>query len=292
MGNSISTNSSQKISITAGRMLNAQAGGNYSEQQTIKFSRNDLVDTVSALDLNSVFELHGGSKNINLNNIPNRNRYSEYMTTKTMNINGGSRGGVIGGYSSTSEGDLSIIKGMILGRQNGGSCGNPPPSSDPSGNDSPPPAPTAQHGGESGCGCEANSVLNGGFNLGKILSKQMTASLTDSSSYNPLNSMDLTSENMYGGNISSSVESLSVTSSEMAGGYNNTILSATSPMTYNGGNASSALFSATSPLAMTQNDGNLSATSPYAMSQMRGGNLSATSPYAMSQMRGGNLSAT
>ncbi len=267
-------------------MLNAQAGGNYSEQQTIKFSRNDLVDTVSALDLNSVFELHGGSKNINLNNIPNRNRYSEYMTTKTMNINGGSRGGVIGGYSSTSEGDLSIIKGMILGRQNGGNCGNPPTTPSP-----PPSAPT-QHGGESGCGCETNSVLNGGFNLGKILSKQMTASLTESSSYNPLNSMDLTSENMYGGYASSSVESLSATSSEMAGGYNNTNLSATSPMTYNGGNASSALFSATSPVAMTQNGGNLSATSPYAMSQMRGGNLSATSPYAMSQMRGGNLSAT
>ncbi len=73
MGSSFSTNSSQKISITAGKMLNVQAGGNYSEH-TIKFSRNDLVDTVSALDLDSVFELHGGSKNINLNNIPNRNR--------------------------------------------------------------------------------------------------------------------------------------------------------------------------------------------------------------------------
>ena len=272
MGNSISTNSSQKISITAGKMLNAQAGGNYSEQQTIKFSRNDLVDTVSALDLNSVFELHGGSKNINLNNMPSRNRYSEYTTTKTMNINmnGGSRGGVIGGYSSTSEGDLSIIKGMILGRQSGGTCGSPVP---------PPTTPLTQK--ESGCGCETGSVLNGGgFDLGKILSKQMTASLTDSSSYNPLNSMDLTSENMYGGNVTSSTYSLSATSSDMAGGYNNSIVSATSSVnfTQNGGNAkSSSIFSATSPFAMTQNGGNLSATSPYAMSQMKGGNLSTTS---------------
>ena len=321
MGNLSSTNSSQKISITAGKMLNVQAGGNYTEQQTIKFSRNDLVDTVSALDLNSVFELHGGSKNINLNNIPNRNRYSEYTSTKTMNINGGSRGGVIGGYSSTSEGDLSIIKGMILGRQSGGGCGSSPTAPAPA----PAPGNHLYHT-QGGCGCETGSVLDGGaFNLGKILAKQTMSSLTESSSYNPLNSMDLTSENMYGGNMSSSTQSLSATSSEMAGGYNNSVLSATSPMTYtqgnnfsatssvgltqNGGNnASSSLFSATSPLSISQDGGNLSATSPYAMSQMQGGNLSATSqiimsqnpnehlsatsPYAMSQMNGGSMSAT
>lgn len=297
MGNSSSTNSSQKISITAGNMLNVQAGGNFTEQQTIKFSRNDLVDTVSALDLNSVFELHGGSKNINLNNIPSRNRYSEYTTTKTMKMNGGSRGGVIGGYSSTSEGDLSIIKGMILGRQNGGGggCGTPGPETPaPSAPTAPAPAPTTttpslQGGNGAGCGCETNSVLNGGaFNLGKILSKQMTAtaSLTESSSYNPLNSMDLTSENMYGGNASSSTQSLSATSSEMAGGFNS-VLSATSPVafTQNGGNIeSSSLFSATSPLSISQNGGNLSATSPFGMSQMKGGNLSATSQSATSSL--------
>ncbi len=289
MGNSFSTNSSQKISITAGKMLNVQAGGNYSEH-TIKFSRNDLVDTVSALDLDSVFELHGGSKNINLNNIPSRNRYAEYTSTKTMNIAGGSRGGVIGGYSSTSEGDLSIIKGMILGRQSGGGCSTQAPVSEKD---------------DKGCGCETGSVLQGGaFDIGKILAKQMTAQSTESSSYNPLNSMS-SDNNMYGGHLNST-ESLSATSSEMIGGtINASMLSATSPMnfggktysatspvalTQNGGNKSSSIFSATSSVNMTQMGGNLSATSAYGMSQM-GGNLSATSPYGMSQM-GGNLSAT
>ncbi len=269
-------------------MLNVQAGGNYSEH-TIKFSRNDLVDTVSALDLDSVFELHGGSKNINLNNIPNRNRYAEYTSSKTMNIAGGSRGGVIGGYSSTSEGDLSVIKGMILGRQSGGGCS----------------AKSETSQSEQGCGCETGSVLQGGaFDIGKILAKQMTAQSTESSSYNPLNSMS-SDNNMYGGHLNST-ESLSATSSEMVGGtINASMLSATSPMnfgektysatspvalTQNGGNKSSSIFSATSSVNMTQNGGNLSATSPYGMSQM-GGNLSATSPYGMSQM-GGNLSAT
>ena len=262
MGQS-SSNLNQNISSNARKMLNAQAGGNYSEHQTINFSRNDLVDTVSALDLNSVFELHGGSKNINLNNIPNRNRYSEFIVNnkpKNNSMRGGSRGGVIGGYSSTSEGDLSIIKSMIIG-QNGGTCGTP--------NTPQPPQPSSEQ--NEGCGCDNSSVLNGGaFNLGKILAKQMTSTVTESSSYNPLNSMS--SEKMYGGNVTSSVSTFSATS-DMEGGFNNSILSATSPMqmSQQGGN-----MSATSPMLMSYKD-NLSATSPMQMSQ-QGGAASSSSP--------------
>ena len=166
MGQS-SSNLNQNISSKAKKMLNTQAGGNHSEHQTINFSRNDLVDTVSALDLNSVFELHGGSKNINLNNIPNRNRYSEFVVnnkpknnSKNNSMRGGSRG-VIGGYSSMSEGDLSIIKSMIIGQKGGQSlsCG--------------PDSPTQQL---NECGCDNQSVLDGGaFNLGKILAKQLSS---------------------------------------------------------------------------------------------------------------------
>jgi hypothetical protein len=87
MGNSHSMNERQHISRNAKNMLNVRQPLNISEHQTINFSRNDLVDTVSALDLNSVFELHGGAKNIDLHNIPSRNRYSEYTSTKTMKIN-------------------------------------------------------------------------------------------------------------------------------------------------------------------------------------------------------------
>ena len=51
----------QTIPLYPGKIPNSKVSAN--EEQ---ITANDLVDTVSALDLNSVFELHGGSKNINL----------------------------------------------------------------------------------------------------------------------------------------------------------------------------------------------------------------------------------
>ncbi len=280
-------------------MLNVRQPLNVSEHQTINFSRNDLVDTVSALDLNSVFELHGGSKNIDLHNIPSRNRYSEYTSTKTMktnNMNGGAN--VIGAYSSASEGDLSLIKHMIMGRQTqtGGGCGS---SGSPA-----PPAPVSE---AQGCGCETGSVLqNGGFNFGQMLAASMLESKSlsnTSSSYNPLNSMT-PQDIMNGGYLSElsnsqNSELLSATSSAMIGGGLQTDeLSATSSyagsqngMSQQGGSYNNSMYSATSPLMSYQNGGSaLSATSSYGMSQQMGGSaLSATSSYGMSQQMGGSL---
>ena len=304
MGNLSSVNQSSQLSNGACNMLKVQAGGNYSEHQTVKFSRNDLVDTVSELDLNSVFELHGGSKQIKLRNIPQRDRYTEFMTTKTMNImNGGANVG--GTFSSASEGDLSLIKSMIMGRQTGGASAE-----------------------STNCGCETENVLSGGkLDLGRILASQIggISGLSPESTYNPLHSMDSLSD-MMGGNLSdySSTNSniMSTTSSfsdNMNGGKQNggnssrlSALSATSDFNQSqmGGNYSG--LSATSDFNQSQMGGNysalsatsnfnqsqngLSATSPFNQSQ-NGGNLSrlsalsATSPFNQSQM-GGNFSAT
>jgi len=212
-----------RMSHNAKNMLNVHAKNNYSDHHTIKFSRNDLVDTVSALDLNSVIELHGGaSKNVELHNLPNRDRYTEYMSTKTMKMNGGNRG-VVAGFSSASEGDLSLIKNMIMGTQTGGAgCSAPAPvasygspqitfTNNTMSAMSAMSALNATSASESGCGCETgNSVLQGGFDLGSILATQMTNKLTNSSSYNPFNSESDFS--MVGGNMLST-ESMSATSS-------------------------------------------------------------------------------
>ena len=49
MGQTLSA-TNPKISHNAKNMLNVHAKNNYSDHHTIKFSRNDLVDTVSSLD--------------------------------------------------------------------------------------------------------------------------------------------------------------------------------------------------------------------------------------------------
>jgi hypothetical protein len=299
MGQTLSA-TNPKLSHNAKTMLNVHAKNNYSDHHTIKFSRNDLVDTISALDLNSVIELHGGaSKHIEIHNVPSRDRYTEYMSTKTMKLNGGNRG-VVAGFSSASEGDLSLIKNMIMGTQTGGAGCSAPSAPSPA----PSPAPSygspqitftqtnnTMSASESGCGCETgNSVLQGGgFDLGSILATQMSSNLTLSSSYNPLNSMSESDYSMVGGNMLSS-QSVSE-SSDMYGG-NGINFSATSP--YNMSQQQGGSLSATSPYNMSQRGGSLSATSPFNMSQQQGGSVfSATSPFNMSHQQGGsNLSAT
>jgi hypothetical protein len=303
MGNSHSMNESQHISRNARNMLNVRQPLNVSEHQTINFSRNDLIDTVSALDLNSVFELHGGAKNIDLHNIPSRNRYSEYTSTKTMKtnkMNGGAN--VVGAFSSASEGDLSLIKHMIMGRQTqtGGGCGT-------EGTEGPVTAVTESQN----CGCDNNSVLqNGGFNFGQMLAASMINSelLSNTSSYNPLNSMSEQTI-MNGGYLSelsnSQNSDLLTQSSAMFGGsFGTADLSTNSSYglsQLNGGSYDNSydnsMYSATSSYGMSQQQqmgGNLSATSSYGMSQQQmGGNLSATSSYGMSQQQmGGDLSMT
>jgi len=276
-------NESQHISRNARNMLNVRQPLNVSEHQTINFSRNDLIDTVSALDLNSVFELHGGAKNIDLHNIPSRNRYSEYTSTKTMKtnkMNGGAN--VVGAFSSASEGDLSLIKHMIMGRQTqtGGGCGT-------DGTEGPVTAVTESQN----CGCDNNSVLqNGGFNFGQMLAASMINSelLSNTSSYNPLNSMSEQTI-MNGGYLS-----------ELSNSQNSDLLTQSSAMF--GGSFGTADLSTNSSYGLSQLNGGsydnsydnsmYSATSSYGMSQQQmGGNLSATSSYGMSQS-GGELSVT
>jgi hypothetical protein len=251
MGNAFSDNSqNSNIGHRARKMLNVRPGSNHTDHQTIKFSRGDLVNTVSSLDLNSVFEQHGGSKNIDLHNIPSRNRYEDYATTKTMKPFAGGSRGVIGAVSS-SNGDLSAIKNMIMGTQTGGgSCGKPDTAT-----------PSASK--SVGCGCETNEVLqNGGkLDLASLLVLQNNLSAA-STSYNPLNSMTP----LHGGNFDLTSESSSLNiltdSAIMAGGANN----------------SRRMFSVTSPFTETHNG--LTATSPFNQSQMNqlgGGLLSSTS---------------
>lgn len=280
MGNAFSDNShNSNIGHRARKMLNVRPGSNQTDHQTIKFSRGDLVNTVSSLDLNSVFEQHGGSKNIDLHNIPSRNRYDDYFTTKTMKpIAGGSRG-VIGAVSS-SNGDLSAIKNMIMGTQTGGgSCGKP----------SGPAIPSTSVG----CGCETNEVLQDGgkLDLASLLLLQNNFSPA-TSNFNPLDSMTP----LHGGNfdLSSDNSSLNILTDSpiMAGGSQNAhtskrMFSATSPFTetHNG-------FTATSPFnesQMNQLGGGLLSSTSYSENENNG--FSATSSFTQNQM-GGALSAT
>lgn len=278
MGNTFSDNSqNSNIGRRARKMLNVRPGSNHTDHQTIKFSRGDLVNTVSSLDLNSVFEQHGGSKKIDLHNIPSRNRYDDYGTTKTMKPFAGGSRGVIGAVSS-SNGDLSAIKNMIMGTQNGGSCGNPG-------------TPALPDTRSAGCGCETNEVLQEGgkLDLASLLLLQNNLSEA-STSYNPLNSMTP----LHGGNLDLNSESelnILANSPIMMGGSNND---------------ARRMFSVTSPFTETHNG--LTATSPFNQSQMNqfGGGIlsttsysdneafSATSAFNQSQMNqfGGGLSTT
>jgi hypothetical protein len=259
MGNTFSDNSqNSNIGHRARKMLNVRPGSNHTDHQTIKFSRGDLVNTVSSLDLNSVFEQHGGSKNIDLHNIPSRNRYDDYTTTtKIKHLAGGSRG-VIGAVSS-SNGDLSIIKNMIMGTQAGGSYGN---------------SNTVNTQKSANCGCETNEVLQDGgkLDLASLLLLQNNLN-SASTSYNPLNSMTP----LHGGSLDltsdSSTLNILTDSPIMAGGANNN---------------SRRMFSATSPFTETHNG--LTATSPFNQSQMNqyGGGLLSSTSYSDNQ----NFSAT
>lgn len=107
------------------KLMNTQP--QYTEQNTINFNRRDLADTLSDRSILDVIH-QGGSKDIN--NIPKRNRYSQFETQQIKNKNSN----LIGGhqYSSVSESELSALKDLIM--MNGGN----------------------------GCGCGENKVLKGG----------------------------------------------------------------------------------------------------------------------------------
>jgi hypothetical protein len=204
-------------------------------EHTVNFSRNDLIGTVSALNLSSIEDMKGGAK-LQLRNIPQRDRFSEFETSKRKNNQNG-------GGLSTSNADLSLLKDMILGRQQGGSVETSKES----------------------CGCgEGLKVLN--------LTPNMSAS------YNPLLSV---SENSYTQNKGYSATSsfnnnnnsaISATSQNMLSQIGGSDHSATSSFNNN----NSANYSATSSF---NNNNNNSATSQDMISQLGGSDQSATSSF-------------
>ena len=241
---STANNCEKKNGQRALNMLKARPNlykNNTDNNLSVKFSRNDLVDSVSALSLGTAIRpMNGGGAHYSDNNLhpnaPNKQSYLKYLSTKTMDINGGGAltlsSGIVNNLSSESEGDWNNIKSMLIRGQSGG------------------------------CGCDAAaSVLQKGGN------PNLSASSFDLSFSNSQSTMSAGSPQgaMYGGNT------LSATSP-----MNN---SATSPMnnsTQYGGNT----LSATSPMNnSTQYGGNtLSATSPMNNSAQYGGNtLSASS---------------
>ena len=90
--------------------------GSGNEQLSVNFTRNDLVDSVSALSLGTQLKpMNGGGAHYSENslhpNAPSHSTYLKYKSTKTMDMNGG---GVINNLSSESEGDWNNIKSLIF----------------------------------------------------------------------------------------------------------------------------------------------------------------------------------
>jgi hypothetical protein len=177
-------------------------------QLSVKFSRNDLADSVSALSMGTALKpMNGGGRHYSDNhlhpNAPQHQTYLKYLSTKTMDMNGGGgistlSSGIINNLSSESEGDWNQIKSMLIRGQNGG------------------------------CGCDAGRVLQDGGN------NNLSASSFDLSFSNSQSTMSAESApNMYGGSHKFDNNLYSATSpmnnSAQFGGSNN-LYSATSPM--------------------------------------------------------------
>jgi len=217
MGN----NSSAPKSNCGGKALNMLQTKpnlyNTNEQLSVKFSRNDLVDSVSALSMGTALKpMNGGGRLYSDNhlhpNAPQHQSYLKYLSTKTMDMNGGGAStlssGIVNNLSSESEGDWNQIKSMLIRGQNGG------------------------------CGCDAGRVLQDGGNNNLSASSSFDLSFSNSQS-----TMSADSEpKMYGGNLYSATSPMNMSMSQHGGN----LYSATSPMnmsmTQHGGN----LYSATS----------------------------------------------
>ena len=111
MGNS-NSNQSNNYSKNTAQVYNVAP--QYTDHQTINFSRNDLIGTISALSISplSTSELVGGG-------IPRRNRYSQYESSVKPSKQSGGSG--VTTFSSVSSTDLNDIKNMIIG--GGDKCG-------------------------------------------------------------------------------------------------------------------------------------------------------------------------
>ncbi len=229
-----------------------RAEPHYTEQNTIKFSRHDLANTLSDTSILDV--IHKGGKKTS-----RRERYKEYETQQIKNRNQNFFGGAVSDsinidftsdhkYSTVSEGELSALRNLI--KQNGGGCGCGDEKVIKGGN--------VMTGG---CGCGENTVLKGGFlNIGSATSS--------ASVYGNIADLSATSD------INNTMNRGSATSSANFSAFGNpNNLSATSDInnTMNGGSATSSAnfsafgnpnnLSATSNVNYTANNNGLSATS-------------------------------
>ena len=144
-----------------------RAEPHYTEQNTIKFSRHDLANTLS--DTSILDAIHKGGKKTS-----RRERYKEYETQQIKNRNQNFIGGALtdsisidftsdNKYSTISEGELSALRNLIV--QNGGGCGCGDDKVITGGH----VCTNVMNGG--GCGCGENTVLKGGFlNIGSATS--------------------------------------------------------------------------------------------------------------------------
>jgi hypothetical protein len=90
----------------------------YSEQNTINFSRKDLLNTLSEDTFANIIH-KGGNKKDRVKEIPTRNRYKEYEGFKATKKQAGGNNDV---YSTVSEREMNVLRDMITFRQNGGAC--------------------------------------------------------------------------------------------------------------------------------------------------------------------------
>ncbi len=224
----------------------------YTEQNTIKFSRHDLANTLS--DTSILDAIHKGGKKTS-----RRERYKEYETQQIKNKNQNFIGGAVSDsfnidftsenkYSTVSEGELSALRNLI---QNGGcGCGDE----------------KVLKGGHvcnnvmnGGCGCGENTVLKGGFlNIGSATSS--------ASIYGNVADLSATSE------LNNTMNN-SATSTVNFGAFNDN-LSATSNVNYTANNG----LSATSTLSggSPQIDSAMDRLQKIATAQF-GGNVNSTS---------------
>ncbi len=225
-----------------------RAEPHYTEQNTIKFSRHDLANTLS--DTSILDLIHKGG-----NKSSRRERYKQYETQRIKNRNQNYIGGAVSDsinidftsdhkYSTVSEGELSALRNLI--KQNGGGCGCGDEKVIKGGR-------IHNNVMNGGCGCGENTVLKGGFlNIGSATSSaSVYGNIADLSATSDINNT------MNGGSATSSANFSAF------GNPNN--LSATSNVNYTANNNG---LSATSTLSALSATSALSGGSPQVDSAM------------------------
>ena len=101
MGGSNSKEKPKYKNVDLYKLMGGSHNNYFSEQNTINFSRKDLVNTLSSESIMNVIHNGGGEK---LKRIPSRDRYSKYETQQikshNQNLHGGNQ------FSSVSEQEI------------------------------------------------------------------------------------------------------------------------------------------------------------------------------------------